>query len=902
VGASGADFTPTANEVGLQLRVVASFTDDGGNAEQVVSAATAAVNELPVGTVLIDDTTPTLNQLLTATDAFTDANGTVGAVITHQWQQSSDGAVFTDIAGATGVSFTPGVEQVGALLRVVARYTDDQGTAEQVISDATAPVNIVPTGTLLISDTTPTEDQVLTASPGTIADANGIAGAVFSYQWQAGDGTNFSNITGATGASFAPGDAQVGLQLRVIASFTDDQGAVEQAASTATAAVINVNDVPTGAPVISDVSPTEDQLLVASPGTIADDDGTAGAVFTYQWQAGDGTNFSDIGGASAASFAPGDTEVGRQLRVVATYTDGHGTVEQVVSAATAPVINVNDLATGAPAISDTTPTESQLLSASPGTVADVDGITAAVFTYQWQAGDGTTFSDIVGASGADFTPTANEVGLQLRVVASFTDDGGNAEQVVSAATAVVGELIAGTVAEETLSGTSNADLLQGFGGNDLLLGGAGNDTLDGGVGDDWLNGGAGADVMMGGDGNDVFVVDDALDSIVEGAGPGIDTVRASLGSFTLGAEIENLVYTGTGSFAGTGNTLDNVLYGADSGDTLSSLGGADSLMGLGGNDTLDGGDGDDWLNGGEGADVMMGGDGNDVFVVDDVLDSVVEVGGQGVDVVMSTTASYTLGGEIENLVFTGTGSFEGTGNTLDNVVYGGADGDSLAGLAGADSLMGLGGNDTLVGGDGDDWLDGGEGIDLMSGGAGNDTYVVDDPLDSITEEAGQGIDAVMSTAASYTLGAEVENLVFTGTGSFTGTGNGLANVMYGGAESDTLVGLGGVDSLLGQGGNDTLVGGDGDDWLTGGDGNDIFVFATGFGRDRIMDFDANPADGQDLLDVSGLGITAASFAGSVTIQDIGAYTLLNFAGGNSIQLVGVDDATSITASDFLLAA
>ena len=51
--------------------------------------------------------------------------------------------------------------------------------------------------------------------------------------------------------------------------------------------------------------------------------------------------------------------------------------------------------------------------------------------------------------------------------------------------------------------------------------------------------------------------------------------------------------------------------------------------------------------------------------------------------------------------------------------------------------------------------------------------------------------------------------------------------------------------------------------LTGGNGNDTFVFAAGFGNDLISDFDANPMGGQDLLELSGFGITAANFASRV---------------------------------------
>ncbi|PYC10906.1 heme peroxidase, partial [Pseudomonas mosselii] len=81
----------------------------------------------------------------------------------------------------------------------------------------------------------------------------------------------------------------------------------------------------------------------------------------------------------------------------------------------------------------------------------------------------------------------------------------------------------------------------------------------------------------------------------------------------------------------------------------------------------------------------------------------------------------------------------------------------------------------------------------------------------------------------------------------------------------------------------------------------IFQFAAGFGTDQVFGFDAAPAGGQDRLDITALSITAASFAVSVSIADVGADTLVSFGGPDSIRLVGVGDATSVTVADFILA-
>ena len=279
---------------------------------------------------------------------------------------------------------------------------------------------------------------------------------------------------------------------------------------------------------------------------------------------------------------------------------------------------VNDPATGAPAISDTTPTEGSQLTATVGTLADANGFNAAGVTWQWQVetGVGTgVFTNIAGATNANFTPGQAQVNRQVRVVASFLDNGGFAESVASAATIVVGDLVTGLATAEIITGTEGQDNLSGLGGNDTISGLGGNDTLNGGDGDDTLDGGAGNDTMNGGNGNDTFVVDSALDVVTEGAGgtSGTDTVQTTLASYTLGANIENLTKLGAGIFNGTGNAVANVMNGGTGNNTLNGLGGNDILNGMGGSDTLNGGDGNDTLNGGVGVDTLNGGNNDDTL-------------------------------------------------------------------------------------------------------------------------------------------------------------------------------------------------------------------------------------------------------------------------------------------------
>ncbi len=88
----------------------------------------------------------------------------------------------------------------------------------------------------------------------------------------------------------------------------------------------------------------------------------------------------------------------------------------------------------------------------------------------------------------------------------------------------------------------------------------------------------------------------------------------------------------------------------------------------------------------------------------------------------------------------------------------------------------------------------------------------------------------------------------------------------------------------------------------GGADADVFVFAAGFGSDRIDDFDADPLGGQDRIDLRRLGVTLASFEHDVDIRDLGADTRLTVDGCGAILLRGVtgDAASALDATDFIL--
>ena len=465
------------------------------------------------------------------------------------------------------------------------------------------------------------------------------------------------------------------------------------------------------------------------------------------------------------------------------------------------------------------------------------------------AGDDHVFGG-KGIDTADYSNSGAAVNVSLQQ--PIGDTGGAGRDWLSEIENLVGSALG-----DTLEGDFNDNVLSGLAGADTLTGFDGNDTLDGG---------AGADQMAGWAGDDVYVVDAAGDVVTEEVDAGQDTVHSMINQ-VLGANVENLVLLGS-AVSGTGNELENELTGNAA---------ANQLKGLGGNDVIDGG---------AGADVMEGGAGDDLYLVDNAADKAVELTDGGFDTVRSSV-SFVLGQQIEALELVGVAALQGTGNDLRNTLTGNAAANVLDGKGGADRMIGGGGDDiyyvddagdqvveaagggmdtvrstvsfsivgqyveqltligsaaingvgnglanSLVGNDAANRLDGGAGADIMAGGLGDDTYVVDSLADVIIEQRGAGLDTVR-TAFTYTLGAQVENLVLTGQAAVSGTGNELGNA---------LSGNGGANTLRGLGGNDILDGGAGVDVLEGGAGNDSYVVDDA--RDKVIEL---PGGGTDTI-------------------------------------------------------
>jgi Ca2+-binding RTX toxin-like protein len=454
-----------------------------------------------------------------------------------------------------------------------------------------------------------------------------------------------------------------------------------------------------------------------------------------------------------------------------------------------------------------------------------------------QLAGGAGLDTMIGGKGND-TYALDQAG-ELALVQELANEGIDTLQLTYSATPQT------STVDLNLSNLRNIENVTLLGsGNFTLTGNSLNNTLIGNADSNIIDGGAGADFMAGGAGNDTYIVDNIGDVVSETStlANEIDTVLSSV-NFALGANVENLTLTGTADIFALGNAQNNVLIGNDGNNQLSGGAGLDTMIGGKGNDTygldqsgelaliqelanegtdtllltyaatsqivdlsisnlqnvenvtllgsgnfavvgnslnnvLIGNADNNILNGGAGADTLNGGAGNDTYVVDNVGDVVIEEGTSATEIdLVYSYINYTLGNNVENLTLVGTDNINATGNALNNV---------------------------LNGNSGNNILDGGVGADFMAGGTGNDTYIVDNVGDVVSETStlANEIDTVQASI-NYVLGANLENLTLTGTGDTFALGNALDNVLIGNDGNNQLSGGAGLDTMIGGKGNDT---------------------------------------------------------------------------------------------------
>ena len=540
------------------------------------------------------------------------------------------------------------------------------------------------------------------------------------------------------------------------------------------------------------------------------------------------------------------------------------------------------------------------------------GISASNLTVRGALANGVpviTLSD--GSNTVSLADELNDGNLQV----AFAGGGSEsltqlvqAAQPIATLTGASGNFILNGAGTQVLTGGAGADTLSAWGSADTLNAGTGNQALYAHGANALVNGGSGADTLVaigqndtlaGGSGNSTFIILSATDVVQDSSGTALNILQSSV-SYMLPTNVNTLTLTGSANLSGTAN------------------GGNDTLISNGGIDTL------------------TGGAGNDAFVVHNTAD-VVQGASATSDNTVFSTASFSLPVNVNTLTLTGTANLVATDNGANDLISANSGNDTLISSTGVDTLVGGAGSDTFVvnnAGDlvqgasatgtnavqasvsyvlptnvhtltltgtaglsgtangGNDTLISNAGVDTLIGGTGSDTFIVNNAAD-VVQDTVAGVDNFIQSASSYSLPANVDTLILTGS-NLIGTGNG---------DNDTL---------SANAGNDTLVAGTGNDLLTAASGNQTFQFNAGFGADTISAANAtdtlsfgsgiNPTDFTvtAVIDNDLPSLVISGDGGSITVDGAfspGAINNVEFANGSTLSLAQfVAQAASVPAT------
>lgn len=275
----------------------------------------------------------------------------------------------------------------------------------------------------------PLQDVPLVIDLSDLTDEDGLGN--LAVQWQEFDESRgrWTKIDGATSQGFTPRQRHVGNQLRVSIEYIDGRGNLESIVTVPTPPVRNVNDPPTGELQLIGTQ-AQYETLKADISDIRDEDGIG--TIRYYWEV---SSDGDTWQRYRENEWRGDTvvlsqeEVGRYIRAGIRYTDGFGANEQVTSAATDPIRNVNDPVRGDLMLRGDTRV-GETLQADISGISDRDGI--ANVTLIWESSDdGRTWRRAAESSARQLNLDNRLVDRQIRARAIVVDRFGNEGTVIS---------------------------------------------------------------------------------------------------------------------------------------------------------------------------------------------------------------------------------------------------------------------------------------------------------------------------------------------------------------------------------------------------------------------------------------------------------------------------------------
>ena len=484
-GATASSYTPATSDVGKRFMVRVNFTDQDGHSEELTSdptgtvQASGTINAAPTGsdgTFVTEEDTAYVFKV--ADFGFADTNAGDVLVSVKVVTLPAAGVLVLDgrLVYAGEELLSGDIEAGRVAFRTLPNahgqpyssftYKMSDGTAETALATITiniTPVNDPARGKLKI--VLDSRGRYAQASRADIADVDGMTKANadmnFVFQWSKRDPNGVVHVGGSQSSSMITTSPQLDAakMFRVKMTFTDDDGNTEMVYSdwVLLFPASQATEAPhiTAPPSLS--SPGEDRVW--TPGekveitltfnermTVLAYDGVPSIglhlggtearsaeydrgnswdtlVFSYTLTEADGSHSSMLVPPNSLALNGGIIR-GREHRGDASLIHS--------AAAVSTRLQSNTPATGSPGI-DGLPVLGQTLTATTSDIADEEGMTGAVFAYQWIRRDLATNTDtnIEGATVSTYTVTADDEGKSLKVRVTFTDDAGNEESLTS---------------------------------------------------------------------------------------------------------------------------------------------------------------------------------------------------------------------------------------------------------------------------------------------------------------------------------------------------------------------------------------------------------------------------------------------------------------------------------------
>ena len=353
------------------------------------------------------------------TSGISDDNGLIGVSYRYQWIRV-DGGVDADISGATASTYEMQAGDVGKTLKVRATFEDDDRNTESLTSSASSGVAAAPTN-YQVKNLAQTDGADVVIPSRTSTNNHGIA---YGQSFSTGD-TSVANpsvrLPMAVDSGVTPRVAihaltdsfDVGTRL---ATLTNPTGGIDNSTytvetfssssltlvrNTLYAVVIEKTSLPTGS------------IRLATTSSLVEDSETSSG-----WRVSDGIDVRTAGLALSGTWS---YERGASLKMALLGDQP-----------------ANVAATGAPEFAGTFEEDARG-AATITNIQDGNGTTkiAQGLSYQWIIVDGGDESVIAGATGVTYLIASADVGKQLKVRASFSDDAGHSESLTSAASPTI---------------------------------------------------------------------------------------------------------------------------------------------------------------------------------------------------------------------------------------------------------------------------------------------------------------------------------------------------------------------------------------------------------------------------------------------------------------------------------